>query len=360
MLMCRVPARLRIPETPVGVRDASSVRLMNDASRGQGYRGALPWAFGFLILCALIAFVLHVGTIARFVDLARQARPEWLAAAFCAQAATYMSCALVWRQVLRHAAHPRPLRMLLPLAVAKLFADQAVPSGGASGTVLVVAGLQRQGVPLSLAMGTLLVGLVSFYAAYLAVALVSVGILWGLHKLDVAILALVTAFAAIAVIFPGAAIWLTRRIDRITLPRWATRLRWVRILQKALAEAPLDLLRNPLLMAEAVALQLSIILLDAATLWIAFRALGEPVTLWRALVSFVMASVAADVAPVPLGLGTFESASVAMLDLLGVGIEIALAATLLLRGFTFWLPMLPGLWLARREIGSGSKTDIAS
>lgn len=25
-------------------------------------------------------------------------------------------------------------------------------------------------------------------------------------------------------------------------------------------------------------------------------------------------------------------------------------ATLLLRGFTLWLPMLPGLWLAKREL----------
>ena len=34
----------------------------------------------------------------------------------------------------------------------------------------------------------------------------------------------------------------------------------------------------------------------------------------------------------------------------GIAVEAALAATLLLRGFTFWLPMLPGVWLARREM----------
>jgi len=39
-----------------------------------------------------------------------------------------------------------------------------------------------------------------------------------------------------------------------------------------------------------------------------------------------------------------------MLATLGVPLEAALTATLILRGFTFWLPMLPGLWLARREI----------
>ena len=42
-----------------------------------------------------------------------------------------------------------------------------------------------------------------------------------------------------------------------------------------------------------------------------------------------------------------------MLSLLGVTIETALAATLLLRGLTFWLPMVPGLWLAEREIARG-------
>jgi len=60
--------------------------------------------------------------------------------------------------------------------------------------------------------------------------------------------------------------------------------------------------------------------------------------------------MAATLVPIPLGLGSFETACVGMLTLLGVAIEAALAATLLLRGLTFWLPMIPGLWLARCEI----------
>jgi uncharacterized membrane protein YbhN (UPF0104 family) len=45
--------------------------------------------------------------------------------------------------------------------------------------------------------------------------------------------------------------------------------------------------------------------------------------------------VVATVGPIPLGLGVFEGASVAVLHLTGVPVEAALAATLLLRGFTF-------------------------
>ena len=42
-----------------------------------------------------------------------------------------------------------------------------------------------------------------------------------------------------------------------------------------------------------------------------------------------------------------------MLTLLGIAIESALAATLLLRWLTFWIPMLPGLWLARLGLAPG-------
>jgi uncharacterized membrane protein YbhN (UPF0104 family) len=52
-----------------------------------------------------------------------------------------------------------------------------------------------------------------------------------------------------------------------------------------------------------------------------------------------------------MGLGTFEAGAIAMLTFLGVPLEAAFAATMVLRGLTFWFPMAPGLWFARRELG---------
>jgi hypothetical protein len=69
----------------------------------------------------------------------------------------------------------------------------------------------------------------------------------------------------------------------------------------------------------------------------------------------VLASVVATLAWVPGGLGTFEASCVALLHLQGIPVHAALAGTLLLRGFTFWLPMAPGFWLTRRELGSGRR-----
>jgi uncharacterized membrane protein YbhN (UPF0104 family) len=51
-----------------------------------------------------------------------------------------------------------------------------------------------------------------------------------------------------------------------------------------------------------------------------------------------------------MGLGSFEAVSVAMMRLFGVPFEAAVSATLLFRGFTLWVPLIPGGWLARKEL----------
>ena len=107
----------------------------------------------------------------------------------------------------------------------------------------------------------------------------------------------------------------------------------------------------PTLVGATALLQLAVFLLDAATLAVVLAAIGSDGTnLPGVFASFMIASVAATVGPTPLGLGTFETVCVATLALVGVRLEAALTATLLLRGLTFWLPMLPGLWIARREL----------
>ena len=312
----------------------------------------MPWVFGLLTLFALVLVVLHFGTIEQFTRLAWAARPEWFLLACVAQVATYGCASLVWRQALRRAGHPRSLSTLVPLGIAKLFTDQVVPSGGVSGAILVARGLARRGVPTIVTMAVLLVGLVSYFGAYLASVLTSLGILWLHNRANAALFVVVAIFVAIVVAIPTGVLWMKQWAHRLPAI-WVRRLPGTALLLKAIAEAPTDLLRDPVLLTETVTLEFAVFALDALTLWLVFRALGDTPAIWVAYVSFIMASMAATLGPIPLGLGTFEAACVGMLSLLGVTIETALAATLLLRGLTFWLPMVPGLWLAKREIAPG-------
>jgi uncharacterized protein (TIRG00374 family) len=128
------------------------------------------------------------------------------------------------------------------------------------------------------------------------------------------------------------------------------RLPGVREVLAALAEAPPKLLHRPRVLAELTMLQAAIFLLDAGTLAAMLLALAAATPADIVLTSFMMASVVATLGWAPGGLGTFDATCIVILHWHGVTIEAAMAATLLLRGFTFWLPMIPGLWLARREL----------
>ena len=318
-------------------------------SAGPRWRLYAGWTAGLLALATLIGVVVHRGEVEQFVLLARHAAPEWLIPACAAQAATYLFATAVWRAVLRKAGHPRKLASLIPLGVAKLFTDQAIPSGGFSGSVLVTMALHRRRVPLNSAIAALLVGLVSYNTAYLAAALASLALLWMHGRLSSSLVAIVALLVVFSIATPalvlGLKIWNPRLRDD-----WLHRFRTVGATFDAFARVPTYLLKSPSLLAETVAYQSAIFLLDALTLWLALHAIGIAAEPWIPFVSFVIASTAATILPIPLGLGTFEAACVGMMASLGIPLEAALTASLLLRGMTFWLPMLPGLWITRREI----------
>jgi glycosyltransferase 2 family protein len=328
--------------------EASEIDYLASRNRPM-WRRLSPWLFGVLALTAVVLVVLRFSSIEHFVRLAHTARPGWFLAAFLAQSLGYVCTGIVWRQALRRAGHPRPLRSLLPLGIAKQFTDQVVPSGGVSGAMLVARGLARRQVPTNVAVAVLLVGLVSYFGAYLTAALTSVGILWAYERANTPLLIGFGIFVAVAVAVPSVVLWAIHSAHRLPVA-WFRRLPDAVLLRKALLEAPTHLLRDPVLLTQTIPLELADFVLDALTFWFVFCALGEIPPIWIAFVSFMTASMAATLGPIPLGLGTFEAACVAMLSLLGVAIETGLSATLLLRGLTFWIPMLPGLWLARTEI----------
>jgi len=316
-------------------------------------RTVVAWATGVLLLVAVGVVVAHQAEARRFADLLLGARPAWLGAAAALQVATYVCAAAVWQRALRRNGDVRrSVRSLVPLGLAKLFADQALPSAGVSGRLLVVRGLLRRGVPHGLAIAAMLADLVSWYAAYALVGAAALAILWHRGDLNRALVAIGLVFLLLATGVPLVILGLRGR-ER-SLPRWVQRLPWANEVLAAIADAQPGAIFGVTLAAETVTLQLAIFALDAATLGLMLRAIATPADAAVVFSSFVVASMVATLAWVPGGLGTFEGTCVAMLHVHGVAIEAALAATLLARGFTFWLPMAPGLTIARREMMGGT------
>ena len=260
----------------------------------------LPWLLGAAAVAAVVLVASHAAQERAFVELLEKARPAWLLWALALQAATY---------------------------VAKLFADQAIPSMGVSGAVAVAAA--------------------SFYIAYvidLAVAL-------ALVTAEGHASPLILAIAALFLIYGSALTATVLSLSGRAPGRLTTALlkvpgigRIVRVLQ----EASPRLTRDPSLLTRATVLQMLIAVLDAATLWVLIRSLGTDASPAAVFASYMIASVLRSIGFLPGGLGTFEAASVGALALAGIPVAVALSATLLVRGLSFWLPMLPGLAFSRR------------
>ena len=133
------------------------------------------------------------------------------------------------------------------------------------------------------------------------------------------------------------------------LPSRLLGLRWIAPFVTAVAEADPRLVRRSDLIAVSFGHQLAIFLLDAATVWAMLRGIGISLHPVPVFASFMLASLARSLGVLPGGIGTFEAASVATLRLAGAPLAGALTATLLFRGLSFWIPLVPGMLMARRE-----------
>jgi len=326
--------------------DPKSAEAAPGAAGGTARR--LGWVTGVLLLGAVVLVVTHLGEERELVRLVHQAQPLWLLAAVALQALTYVCAAAVWQRALVYRGVATRLQPLVPLGLVKLFTDQVVPSAGVSGTLLVVRGLERRRVSRSDAVAAILTDLAGYYIACLLATLAALAVLWRHGTLSLATLLPAAAVCVLVLGLPLAIFGLRRQTARHP-PRWLERLPGARDVAAVLREAPAGTLFGPRLLAETVLLQLAIFVLDALTLAATLRAVASPLGFWPVFASFVMAALVSTLAWVPGGVGTFDGACVALLHLHGVSVEAALAATLLLRGLTFWLPMIPGFPLARRE-----------
>jgi glycosyltransferase 2 family protein len=312
-------------------------------------RRGIQWRRWFLVLLiagAIVFAALHWGDVKRFAELTAKAEPMWLAGALVLQFLTYLSLSAQWWLVLNKAGSRRSMLKLLPLTITKLFADQVVPTAGVSGNVLLVDRLKAIGVPREQAVAAVMLAIIAYYLSYAAGTIVAVAMLWWKGKLSLWLLGIAALLLMVATAIPAAALWLQGKGES-ALPKWLRRRETVRETFEMLGEAPRELVRDPRLIVQLSLLNLAVFVADAGTLLFCLFALGLHAPFDAAFVAFTMAAVVTLLGAVPLGLGSFEATSIAVLRLMGIPFEAALSATLLYRGFALWLPLGLGLFLTR-------------
>jgi len=308
--------------------------------------GLTAWLVGILAVGGLVLVVLRFGDLELFGRTLRHARPLWLGGALLLQVGTYCAVAAGWNAVLGRAGARQPLHRLLPIAITKLFADQALPSAGLGGDVVLIDQLTAIGAPRPAAVAALLVAMVGYYLAYAFLAVTMLVLLWFHGEATPWLVGLVTSFLLVALAIPALALWLRSRGSR-PLPSRVERIRPLARLLHIIGEAPPQLVADRGLLGRVAGFSGLVFLADAATLSLSLLALGGAAAPAAAFIALICASIVVTLAPIPLGLGGFEAACTAMLVFLGVPSSLALAATLVFRGFSLWLPLLLGLALMR-------------
>ncbi|MGH6990437.1 MAG: lysylphosphatidylglycerol synthase transmembrane domain-containing protein [Stellaceae bacterium] len=326
---------------------------MRASSRHPATRPRLRFA---VIIANALLVVLVVGVILglkeerRVFDLLQRINLSWIAVAIGLQVGTYFCTGGAWQVILGHFHKRVTVGAVAKLSLEKLFLDQILPTFGLGGSLAMARSLLTRGVRENEAAATILIDAVSYFGAYLVLFLGAVGLLWGERLFSPVIRYLALSFSAILLCAIGVVVFLIARANSGLMPAWTRRFGFTRELAEALKEAPAKMMKARGAWAWAFLLETGVFALDIATFWVIFRALGAPITANEALVSFMLAAAVSTLSIIPGGLGFFEGGAIATLNVFGITVGTAAAGVVLLRGFTYWLPMLPGYLIFRAEM----------
>jgi P-type Mg2+ transporter len=224
--------------------------------------------------------------------------------------------------------------------------------------VMIAEALRRRGMTEAAAIATAVVDTVSYYVAFVIALVVAVLLAAVAGHVSALIVGSAVAVATFSVAVVATILVIA---NGRSPPRAAIRLGVIRRGLAIVRRADPDLVRDRRTNMIAAGLQLGLISLDASTIIALVHAMGADASITGMFASYVIASVFRTLGVLPGGLGSFEAASVLALHAIGVPTTVALSATLVFRGLSFWLPMLPGFvvsnHLAGRHRGShGSRS----
>lgn len=316
-------------------------------------RVRLLWTAHFVVLAITAFIILRWGDWRVFFKLLAGIDLKWLALAMLFQVGTYICVAVIWNLALRSCRISISAPDLFALSLAKLFSDQTVPSFGLSGSLVAMRGFIRRRSSPSAAAAAVIINTASRYLPYLLMFSAAVVLLWQNRLLNKGLEYLALIFSAtVCLVSISAAVILKAARSEKPHPRLG-RIRWIETLITTLKDIPAKVWKKKRLWLTASLLNALIFFLDASTLWALLSSLGTSAESWtHAYAAFMIASAAADIAVIPGRIGVFEGSLAALLHLLGIPVEEILAAVVLFRGLTYWLPLLPGSIVAERELRS--------
>jgi uncharacterized protein (TIRG00374 family) len=305
-----------------------------------------------LVIAGLLVYAILVasGGLRDAADQLRRASLAWLAPALVLEMSCYALCGLILR-MLRGDNHSLRWGTTVRVALVTWGLGSLLPASPAEGILMSVAELRRRGVDRQSSLTILFVaGWFQFWALVLtaAVAATLVGLVIDRDAVDAARL-VIGAVVLIAITVSVAS--LARRPNTAELvsvatwwlPRQRKRTRDELRAAGADTHARLSrLLGRPAHRARIGLAAAGYWITDAGCLWASLHAVHAHIEFSVVILAYGAGTVASWVPLLPGGLGAVEIVLPAVLHHYGVPLSVALAGTLLWRGFSLFLPAIGG------------------
>jgi uncharacterized protein (TIRG00374 family) len=288
---------------------------------------------------------------------------RWIIAVVFIQVLTYIIVARIYAIILKKYEDVATVGFLdlLRLSIITVFINQAVPSGSLSGNGFLIDELAKRDIPAPKAAFAIFIEILTFYVAVILLLLGSVCIYISFHQQLPIIFLTVPLLGILFVTCLGTIVTLATKNK--VLAYVSEKLAHIRFIHSYLKNIHFSLYRifvehqkegiwkrlfeNKANTCRVVALQLSVFLADAATIFFLFIGLHTPINFFIVSFGLVLTMTVAFLPISPGSLILYESSMTFFYSVLGVPLAVALVVTLLYRFLSFWLPMPIGLLLYR-------------
>jgi len=281
----------------------------------------------------------------------KEGDPAWLGVAAAFECLSFLGYVLLFRVVFVRGESKIDWRESYEITMAGVAATRLFAAGGAGGIALQAWALRQSGMEARIVACRLLAFNVLLYVVYMATLVIDgvglrTGLLPGGRTFTVTVLpailgAVVIGLFVLVALIPGG---FERRARR-----WGERRGRVARLAARLAAAPAAMAsgtRTAVSLVRARDPQLGGALMwwgfDIATLWACFHAFGGAPAVPVVVMAYFVGMIG-NLLPLPGGVGGVEGGMIGVFAAFHVDGGLALVAVLAYRGFSFWLPTVPGV-----------------
>jgi uncharacterized protein (TIRG00374 family) len=322
-------------------------------------------------IIALIFLLGVVLIITRFTEVQgiyqtlQHGEVRFILLAFLAVALWMLVLGLSYQSIYRLLGIQEGIRHMMILAMSAIFVNVVTPSGGMTTIAVFLTDASRRGHSTARVMVAWALNLLFDYTAFLCVLTLGLGVLArrnNLHwaEITASCILLIVALGLVVLLYLGlrsghalgvALAWMARLINKITRPlihRDYLQVERAYSFANDAADGIATVRQNPRGLIRPLLLALASKALLLSELLLTFLAFQVPFSAGTIIAGFSIGYLFLIVSPTPSGIGIVEGVLTLTLTSLWVSVEPAAIITLVYRGFTFWVPLLIGMFAFRQ------------